>query len=112
MKFILSILFLFIFQLSKSQAVYCPPNIDFENGNYGYWKFFRGTCCPISTPTAGQAVGRHTLTSGPALDPIGGFPILAPGGGSYSLKLTALIAKKIKLFREISIYSVNKISFS
>jgi gliding motility-associated-like protein len=87
MKFILSILFLFIFQLSKSQAVYCPPNIDFENGNYGYWKFFRGTCCPISTPTAGQAVGRHTLTSGPALDPIGGFPILAPGGGSYSLKL-------------------------
>jgi gliding motility-associated-like protein len=87
MKFILSILFLFIFQISKSQAVYCPPNIDFENGNYGYWKFYTGSCCPISTPTLGQVNGRHTLTSGAAVDPVGGFPILAPGGGSYSLKL-------------------------
>lgn len=66
---------------------YCPPNIDFENGNYGYWVFKTGTCCPISTPTTGRVNGRHTLTNGTAVDPYGGFPIVAPNGNLYSLKL-------------------------
>ena len=66
----------------------CPPNIDFEDGNYGYWKFYTGSCCPINTPTLSGAVNnRHVLTSGTGIDPFGGFPIVAPGGGNYSIKL-------------------------
>jgi gliding motility-associated-like protein len=75
------------------QSVVCPPNIDFENGNYGYWNFFTGSCCNsgfspyiITTPSA-QINDRHFLTTGSGIDPIGGFPIVAPGGGNYSLKL-------------------------
>ena len=74
---------------SVSQAqLSCPPNIDFENGNTGYWKFYTGTCCPIVANTlTGALPNRHVLTSGTALDPYGSFPIVAPGGGNYSLKL-------------------------
>ena len=62
--------------------------MDFELGNTSVWNYFIGTCCPISTPTATAAVvNRHTLTSGAATDPYGGFPIVSPGGGSYSLRL-------------------------
>ncbi len=69
------------------QAISCPPNIDFELGNYGSWQFYTGACCPISTPTAGQVINRHTLTNGIATDPYGGFPIVSPSGGLYSLQL-------------------------
>ncbi len=72
----------------RSFAQDCPPNIDFELGNTSVWNYFIGTCCPINTPTATAAmVGRHTLTSGAGTDMYGGFPIVAPGGGSFSLKL-------------------------
>ncbi len=73
---------------AQAQAVYCPPNIDFESGNYGYWQFFTGSCCPINATTlSGAVANRHVLTSGTAVDPYGGFPVVAPGGGIYSLKL-------------------------
>lgn len=81
-----ALLFLSMSQL-KGQ-VSCPPNIDFEQGNLSNWLFYTGTCCPINTPTLSGAVfNRHVLTSGTALDPYGGFPVVAPGGGTYSLKL-------------------------
>jgi gliding motility-associated-like protein len=77
--------FLFVFSFTYAQT--CPSNVDFELGNFTNWHLFRGTCCPINTPTSGTSSGRHTITSGTATDPYGGFPIVAPGGGSYSLKL-------------------------
>lgn len=77
----------------------CPPNVDFELGDLSNWNFYTGTCCPagvpsLPTPTAAIAC-RHTLTSvtglvgcaGPATDPVGGFPVLAPGGGNHSFRL-------------------------
>lgn len=71
-----------------SQGVACPPNIDFELGGTGYWNYYTGSCCPIVTPFPGPAItGRHTLTSGAAVDLYGGFPTVSPGGGLYSLKL-------------------------
>jgi gliding motility-associated-like protein len=71
-----------------AQSNFCPPNIDLELGNFNNWYLYTGTCCPISTPTPGPAVPtRHTLTSGTATDMYGGFPIVAPGGGVFSLKL-------------------------
>ncbi|MCB0696231.1 MAG: gliding motility-associated C-terminal domain-containing protein [Chitinophagaceae bacterium] len=71
-----------------AQTVYCPPNLDFELGNLSNWQFFVGNCCPISANTATAPLNnRHVLTSGTNTDPYGGFPIVSPGGGSYSLKL-------------------------
>ncbi|MBK8328069.1 MAG: gliding motility-associated C-terminal domain-containing protein [Bacteroidetes bacterium] len=72
----------------NAQNVTCPPNIDFELGNLNNWQFYIGTCCPVNanTPTAPLA-NRHTITSGAGIDPYGLFPIVSPGGGSYSLKL-------------------------
>jgi gliding motility-associated-like protein len=89
-------LFIFILLSNLSvhcQSVVCPPNIDFENGNYDYWKFTYGPnqfnpIYPPTTPTiSGQSDTNHILTNGTGIDPIGGFPIVAPGGGNYSLKL-------------------------
>lgn len=65
----------------------CPPNLDFELANLSQWQFFSGNCCPINTPNFGIIPGRHDLTYGPAKDPHGNFPIVAPGGGNFSLKL-------------------------
>ena len=88
-NFLLCAVICFIFSVqARSQAVYCPPNLDFEDGNYNYWQFFTGSCCPLNaTSSSGPVSNRHTLTTGAAVDPYGGFPIVAPGGGNYSLKL-------------------------
>ncbi|NDC40199.1 MAG: hypothetical protein EBZ77_01425 [Chitinophagia bacterium] len=71
--------------------VSCPDNIDFEEGNTSVWYYFTGTCCPsgtivANTPTA-AITNRHTLTSGTGTDPFGGFPVVSPGGGNYSMRL-------------------------
>ncbi len=76
-----------------AQTVTCPPNLNFEQGNFNNWKLFTGTppsggCCPISTPTPSTPLWwRFAITSGTGTDTYGGFPIVAPGGGVYSLKL-------------------------
>jgi gliding motility-associated-like protein len=71
-----------------AQTIYCPSNLDFEQGNLNNWKFDTGSCCPIvTTPVTGPIANRHVLTTGTNTDTYGGFPIVAPGGGSYSLKL-------------------------
>lgn len=73
---------------ATAQTVQCPPNIDFEQGNLNNWRFFTGFCCPISTPTlSGPIAGRHTLVTGTGTDFYGGFPVVAPNGGLFSLKL-------------------------
>lgn len=89
------ILFICLFLSANSlklsaQSTTCEPNMDFENGNYGYWSFFQGRCCsPFSATTAvtPPSAGRIALTSGTGTDYYGGFPVVSPGGGSYSLKL-------------------------
>lgn len=86
-RFILFILALLLSTQGYGQSA-CPPNIDFELGNLTYWNFYIGSCCPISTPNnSGPVTNRHTLTSGSANDPYGGFPIVSPYGGNYSLRL-------------------------
>lgn len=73
----------------KAQGVFCPPNIDFESGNFSNWYLYTGSCCPIQTTnlSANPVTNRHTLVSGNTVDPYGGFPIKSPSPGSYSLKL-------------------------
>lgn len=85
---VLSYLLLLILAGSfNSYAQNCPTNIDFELGNFTNWTLSTGSCCPINTPNNGAVTGRHTITSGTNTDPFGGFPIVAPASGSYSLKL-------------------------
>src|SRR5688572_8777722 len=72
---------------SSAQTIFCPPNINFEDGNLNNWHFFTGTCCPVAVPTPGIVTNRHTLTSGNNTDPFGRFTIVSPSGGSYSLRL-------------------------
>ena len=94
-----ALLYLFLLLASISgklnaQSIYpgitCPPNIDFENGNLSNWNFFRGTVSlgPVYSVTACPPVfSLHTLMSGTGTDYYGGFPIVDPGGGAYSLRL-------------------------
>ncbi len=84
---VLSLLLIFTFLCSYSSSAQCPQNIGFEYGNFTNWTMSSGTCCPINTPSTGVLTGRHVITSGTATDAYGGFPIVAPGGGSYSLRL-------------------------
>lgn len=89
--FILIVTLLLVFNSFKNinaQAVFCPPNINFENGNLNNWYFYTGFCCPIIANLQSPAIlGRHTLTSGNGLDQFGNFPVVAPNSGNYSLKL-------------------------
>jgi|GEM_PF-3648253 len=64
------------------------PNIDFESGTTSVWSYYLGKCCPLvlDTPTVALP-DRHEITSGSGLDMYGKFPIVSPGGGSYSMKL-------------------------
>ncbi|MCD6010543.1 MAG: hypothetical protein K0Q79_405 [Flavipsychrobacter sp.] len=77
--------------LSNFAALHAQvPNIDFETGTYANWLYYTGSCCPIVTPTGGTSIPdttRHRLTNGTATDPYGGFPVVSPWGGSYSMKL-------------------------
>jgi gliding motility-associated-like protein len=98
MSFVMLLALSFIPASLWAQAVQCPANIDFENGDLTGWSCYIGlakaspvgsgipaTMSPIN-PTA-PVNNHHTLTSGTALDPFGGFPVTAPGGGTYSLRL-------------------------
>ena len=85
---LLCCLMVFFTPKTFSQTVSCPTNIDFELGNFTNWRLYTGTCCAINTPTlSGPVTNRHVITSGTAVDPFGGFPIVSPGSGSYSMRL-------------------------
>jgi gliding motility-associated-like protein len=86
---------------------FCPTNIDFEQGNFFNWTCFTGTCCPINCPTnSGPLAGRHEITSG-GTDQYGNFPVVAPGGGQYSLKLgnnnTGAQAERVRYYVNVPV---------
>jgi gliding motility-associated-like protein len=73
----------------------CPPNIDFENGNFINWECKTGYVSTsggqniVNLNVTGQAAGRHELIASAnfALDPYGGFPVNCPNGSNHSVKL-------------------------
>lgn len=71
----------------------CPPNIDFENGNFTNWNCFTGATAVnggqnvISVVSSPPTPQRHELQNSNALDPYGLFPVRPPLGGQYTLKL-------------------------
>lgn len=65
------------------------PNTGFENGTFANWQGYTGWCCPITANTNGIVNGRHTIMTGPGMDPNtnNAIPVVAPGGGVYSARL-------------------------
>jgi gliding motility-associated-like protein len=82
--------------ISRVFAQSCPPNIDFEAGNFSNWNCFIGDTKVTNgqnaidlTPTP-PLPGRHEIikrTPTVQFDPFAGFPMLCPYGGDYSVKL-------------------------
>lgn len=83
---------------NRSATMIVPPpgetcvNADFELGDFTSWQGKTGSnpsCCTVSgtfTGTTGLVSGRQTIVTGAGNDPIGGFPLVAPGG-TYSARL-------------------------
>jgi gliding motility-associated-like protein len=78
-----------------SQAGLCPPNLDFEMGDFTNWVcrtgnvFGTGGINTITWSGTGQVFNQHTIipaaTAG--TDPYGGFPQVCPNGSNFSVKL-------------------------
>src|SRR5436190_23148651 len=75
----------------------CPPNIDFETGNFTNWSCYIGGTAAVNGDNvitlypSGPTYNRQTMYSYPtdagALDYYGHFPVLCPNGSGYSLRL-------------------------
>jgi gliding motility-associated-like protein len=95
-KLIISIVFMGML-CCKGLAQVCPPNIDFELGNFSSWQAYTGFVSAgggqntISIAPTAPAAGRHTLFSranaSNIVDEYGGFPVVCPNGSGYSVKL-------------------------
>ncbi len=75
-------------QLKQTTVSGCS-NLDFEDGNFSNWTCQIGVNngYPAGSWTGTLPVAnRHTIVSG-GTDPYGGFPCVAPGGGSFSVRL-------------------------
>lgn len=85
----------FIFISAKSQN--CPPNIDFEKGNFDNWTCYTGSVSAAGgvntislTPSGGPVPDRHTMftvSQQTQTDYFGGFPVNCPNGSGHSIKL-------------------------
>lgn len=81
----------------SSLAQNCPPNIDFENGNFSGWTCYTGSVASVDnvnvitfTNSGGPVQNRHTMYSsnpGAGLDPYGNFPQNCPNGSGHSIRL-------------------------
>lgn len=71
----------------------CPPNIDFEQGNFTGWQCWTGSFVNTGTVTViptTPIAGRHDMISAatfPALDQWGLFPKLCPNGSGNSIRI-------------------------
>lgn len=79
---------------ARSQT--CPPNLDFEAGNFDNWECFVGAVDvkdgknQMKLIPSNPVPTRHQVISAdenPGLDRYGEFPQLCPYGGGYSVKL-------------------------
>jgi gliding motility-associated-like protein len=75
----------------------CPPNIDFEKGNFDGWTCYIGNSSEVNgvneivlRPSGGPVGDRHTMFNafpGGGVDPYGGFPVNCPNGSGRSIRL-------------------------
>jgi gliding motility-associated-like protein len=75
----------------------CPPNIDFEEGDFNHWRCYIGATYVgnfvngIQLDSGGQRQNRHEIIDGfyqqKSVDQYGKFPVICPNGSGYSVKL-------------------------
>ncbi len=99
MMFYRLLVFYFFTILSNSLYAQCPPNIDFEQGNFNGWQCWTGTTSAANgvniitwdANSPGSPVDtRHSIISAAldnSLDTFGLFPKSCPNGSGYSIKL-------------------------
>lgn len=96
-KAVIVILFLQLIPFSAGSQS-CPPNIDFERGDFSNWTCYIGSVSAAGNqntislvPASGPVFDQHTMysaaTAGAFTDPYGGFPVICPNGSNYSVKL-------------------------
>jgi gliding motility-associated-like protein len=84
--------------INESSSYVCPPNIDFEAGDFSNWNCFTGGVTignnsnNVSVQPSPPTPNRHELILGsatlpPPLDPYGLFPITPPDGSNFAIKL-------------------------
>src|SRR5215208_5613506 len=79
----------------KGYSQNCPPNIDFEKGNFDGWTCYIGSVAEvggqnvISLTQTGPVFNRHTIYAANSgeVDPYGGFSVNCPNGSGYSIRL-------------------------
>jgi gliding motility-associated-like protein len=97
---ILTILSLFFITATAIGQALCPPNLDFENGNFSNWECRVGTVSgaggvnTVNWGGTGEVFGRHTIIPANAgnLDAYGQFPESCPNGSGYSIRLGNTLA--------------------
>ena len=75
----------------------CPPNIDFESGNFNGWTCYTGNVAAYnnanviyltpSTPQPNQHRLYSAVANGGDRDFYGNFPVICPNGSGFSMKL-------------------------
>jgi gliding motility-associated-like protein len=79
--------------LFNSTQAQCPPNIDFELGDFSGWQCYiqNGYTGGTPNPTASPATpGRHDIMAanpGNGIDPYGQFPRNCPNSSGYSVRI-------------------------
>ena len=92
---ILATLCLVILASTPLRAQDCPPNIDFEKGNFDGWTCYAGNVSAagqvnnfLLTNSNGPVPGRHTIIpANSGNDPYGGFSMSSPNGSNYCIRL-------------------------
>jgi gliding motility-associated-like protein len=88
----------FMFLCLQGNAQICPPNIDFERGDFSSWTTYTGSVSAATgqnvislSPSGGPVYDQHEIfsraTNSTRTDYYGGFPVLCPNGSNYSVKL-------------------------
>lgn len=87
--------FALLINQANAQEGVCPPNLDFEMGNFTGWQCYRGTV--EATPDGENILhlnpttpeGVHTIINSATIsrDEFGGFPVGCPNGSGFGVKL-------------------------
>ena len=81
---------------SATWAQQCPPNIDFEAGNFNGWTCYTGYVEAVGQENVitlypgSPQYDRHTMYARSAYvetDRYGGFPVVCPNGSGHSIRL-------------------------
>jgi gliding motility-associated-like protein len=80
---------------NSTTSTYCPPNIDFENGDFTNWQCYTGIVQDIGTTNvitmtpSPPTVLRHKIipSTSTSMDAYGNFPVVCPNGSGNSVLL-------------------------